>query len=248
MESRGGATPLGRQDKGFTLAEVLITLGIIGVVAAMTIPTLVQSFKKKEVETKLVRFNSIINQAIQLADVEQGSHAWAKDTYVFAAPDDPVVNTSQDTVNWFNTYLAPHLKATCNEDTISGGSGGREFLICTMNNGDKFGIDYGSNREWIYFIGDPEKCLKKENYAGSCGFYFLFRMNDVLAGNEGWKYHVNTPFAPYMYNWDGEIETLKTDSTFGCNDSTETENSGRYCTALIQQNNWKVPEDYPFKF
>ena len=31
---------------GFTLAEVLITLGIIGVVAAMTLPTLIQNYKK----------------------------------------------------------------------------------------------------------------------------------------------------------------------------------------------------------
>ena len=31
----------------FTLAEVLITLGIIGVVAAMTIPTLMTTFAKK---------------------------------------------------------------------------------------------------------------------------------------------------------------------------------------------------------
>ena len=33
--------------KGFTLAEVLITLGIIGVVAALTIPTLVQNYQTK---------------------------------------------------------------------------------------------------------------------------------------------------------------------------------------------------------
>lgn len=33
--------------KGFTLAEVLITLGIIGVVAAMTLPTLIQNYQKQ---------------------------------------------------------------------------------------------------------------------------------------------------------------------------------------------------------
>ena len=33
--------------KAFTLAEVLITLGIIGVVAAMTLPGLVQNYQKK---------------------------------------------------------------------------------------------------------------------------------------------------------------------------------------------------------
>lgn len=32
--------------KSFTLAEVLITLGIIGVVAAMTLPSLIGNYKK----------------------------------------------------------------------------------------------------------------------------------------------------------------------------------------------------------
>ena len=36
----------------FTLAEVLITLGIIGVVAAITLPTLTTKIKHKELETK----------------------------------------------------------------------------------------------------------------------------------------------------------------------------------------------------
>lgn len=35
-------------NKGFTLAEVLITLGIIGVVAAMTLPTLVNNNRNKQ--------------------------------------------------------------------------------------------------------------------------------------------------------------------------------------------------------
>ena len=33
---------------GFTLAEVLITLGIIGVVAALTIPALIGNYQKKK--------------------------------------------------------------------------------------------------------------------------------------------------------------------------------------------------------
>lgn len=39
--------------KGFTLAEVLITLGIIGVVAALTMPALVANYKKQEAVSKL---------------------------------------------------------------------------------------------------------------------------------------------------------------------------------------------------
>ena len=37
----------------FTLAEVLITLGIIGVVAAMTMPSLIANYKKKQAVTQL---------------------------------------------------------------------------------------------------------------------------------------------------------------------------------------------------
>ena len=40
-------------EKSFTLAEVLITLGIIGVVAAMTIPTLISNYQKKEYVARL---------------------------------------------------------------------------------------------------------------------------------------------------------------------------------------------------
>ena len=47
--------------KGFTLAEVLITLGIIGVVAAMTIPSLITKYQKKAIETKFKQDFSIIH-------------------------------------------------------------------------------------------------------------------------------------------------------------------------------------------
>ena len=37
-----------RLSKGFTLAEVLITLGIIGIIAAMTLSTVVKKYKEKQ--------------------------------------------------------------------------------------------------------------------------------------------------------------------------------------------------------
>ena len=36
--------------KGFTLAEVLITLGIIGIIAAMTLPSIIGHYKKKALQ------------------------------------------------------------------------------------------------------------------------------------------------------------------------------------------------------
>ena len=56
----------------FTLAEVLITLGIIGVVAAMTLPTLINNYQDKMTVTKLKRANSVLNQAFMLAVEKYG--------------------------------------------------------------------------------------------------------------------------------------------------------------------------------
>ena len=53
------------KSKGFTLAEVLITLGIIGVVAAMTLPTVINNTKNKELETAFKKTYSQLGQAIQ---------------------------------------------------------------------------------------------------------------------------------------------------------------------------------------
>lgn len=52
--------------KGFTLAEVLITLGIIGIVAAMTIPTLIENQRNKEFEVQLKKVYSELNQVAKL--------------------------------------------------------------------------------------------------------------------------------------------------------------------------------------
>lgn len=50
---------------GFTLAEVLITLGIIGIVAAMTLPALVRNYQGAVLKTQLDKAYSILSQALQ---------------------------------------------------------------------------------------------------------------------------------------------------------------------------------------
>lgn len=56
----------------FTLAEVLITLGIIGVVAAMTLPTLIQKNQEKVAVTQLKKAYSVFAQAFLRAEAENG--------------------------------------------------------------------------------------------------------------------------------------------------------------------------------
>ncbi len=59
--------------RGFTLAEVLITLGIIGVVASLTLPVVINTYQKKEVPLRLKKMYNTLLNAIELAELENGS-------------------------------------------------------------------------------------------------------------------------------------------------------------------------------
>lgn len=62
--------------KGFTLAEVLITLAVIGIVAAMTIPNLVQGFQEKVIVTQLKKTYSMLSQTTELVKIEHPFSEW----------------------------------------------------------------------------------------------------------------------------------------------------------------------------
>ena len=62
----------GKRKIAFTLAEVLITLGIIGVVAAMTLPTLIQNHQKRSLEVATQKFYSTMSQAVKKYMADEG--------------------------------------------------------------------------------------------------------------------------------------------------------------------------------
>ncbi len=99
----------------FTLAEVLITLGIIGVVAAMTLPTLINDYKAKETVTRLKKVYSILNQAYLQALNDLGTiDNWGiSESQLEEDPDtgDMVVgDLAQNSANLFWSRLKPYLK------------------------------------------------------------------------------------------------------------------------------------------
>lgn len=63
----------------FTLAEVLITLGIIGVVAAMTMPTILNNTRNKELESQLKVAYSTIQGGISQMNASKGISVTPKD-------------------------------------------------------------------------------------------------------------------------------------------------------------------------
>ena len=88
---------------GFTLAEVLITLGIIGVVAAMTMPTLINSTQGAQYKTAFKKSLTVLSQAVvmnialndyDLSQVIKGTNVNAADAGDEADPDDDVPATT----------------------------------------------------------------------------------------------------------------------------------------------------------
>ena len=86
---------------GFTLAEILVSLGIIGVVAAMTIPNLLHDTSKQETVSKLEKEYTSLSQAVKMSEINNGNNStWDWGTSGDAAS----VKAS------FDTYWAPYLR------------------------------------------------------------------------------------------------------------------------------------------
>lgn len=64
------------------MAEVLITLGLIGIVAAMTLPSLVNNARNKQLEAALKKNYSVLSQALEMYQAETGERFKPVDTGV----------------------------------------------------------------------------------------------------------------------------------------------------------------------
>ena len=84
-------------QKAFTLAEVLVTLGIIGIVAAMTLPTLINNSRNKQLEAALHKNYSIIQQALEMYQAEHG------------VPLTPDITGTQTAANSLTALIKPYF-------------------------------------------------------------------------------------------------------------------------------------------
>ena len=220
-----------RNDKkkaAFTLAEVLITLGIIGIVAAMTLPTLIANYQKKVVETRLISFYSKINQAYRMSYAENGDTVyWIETNKTYSY---------EEMVDWLEKYIFPYMKHLSVKKCIS--YSGQLGVCVTIPDGSLywFSID-GNGQDVLYFVNgkwdDP-------NPRNRFAFNFSKRIVDSYFDNR--KQSINF-LDPYVFNWDGRRESLFTNGTWGCKKGCK--NCG-YCTKLIQLNGWTIPDDYPW--
>ncbi len=228
----------GKVKVAFTLAEVLITLGIIGVVAAMTLPAVVQHYNNHVTEVRLKKFYSVMNQAIQRSIAENGEvEGWDYFNHDLMDEDGNIINQSDKNDVSFKKYLAPYLKITQQKEVMSDG---KKVILYYLSDGSAFNYAYHENRDLIFYPKNPEKCIKQGYTQGStCGFNFEFY---PLSNHPNWKYLYRKGMEPALFQWNGDVNKLYSGTTYSCNSSNPA-----YCTAIIQHNGWKVPKDFPHK-
>ena len=104
---------------GFTLAEVLITLGIIGVVAAMTIPTLISNTNGAQFKTAYKKALSTLNQAVlmNIAMEDTDFSTLNKETVSGTAPNITVTLGAESTMSKLLTSRLQSATTIAYEDT-----------------------------------------------------------------------------------------------------------------------------------
>lgn len=233
-------------NSAFTLAEVLITLAVIGIVAAMTMPNLLSLHRKKIAETRLAKFYSVMNQAIIMSEVDNGpKEFWddQDDTWITDENGDIV---SSGMAAWFSKYFDPYIQTLdtkINTDFYEG----RMFIYFS----DGSLLIMGS-KSWLYIIESKylnitdtvknDSTISYLDYSDSGTKWFTFYFNPSSTN----KYYKNKGVEPYKGSWNGTREMLLNNTTYGCNKNATKEKA--YCAALIQINGWKIPNDYPLKF
>ncbi len=216
-----------KKRNAFTLAEVLITLGIIGIVAAMTLPTLIQKHRKQVVETRLKKFYTNINQAILQAEVKNG------DKRYWDFSENCTDTHSQVCLEGFyNKYLKDNLKVL--KTSYGSDDLGRGNLYIYFPDGSGVALAYRGQD--FRFYPEAKKFFDPNSQAGRDSFLFMFYptgTGDSSKPRE--KYMLNKGVEPYLdVKWNGTREGLKAGANM----------YGK----LIQLNNWQIPEDYPIKF
>lgn len=216
---------------GFTLAEILITLGVIGVVAAMTMPTLIQNHKKHVVETKLKKAYSIFSQAFQLAIAENGEvNTWE---YLDGA------YSIDNTVAFTEKYLVPYLKVVknCKEDTTG---------ECEIN---VVGLNGATNVSGVHDAYPTKIILADGIYAiigiGNKSFIQVNigineKKTPAILGKDIFDFEYYVAGKKFVSrNSTKSVDFLKESA---CNKNKV----GIGCASLIIKEGWKITDDYPW--
>lgn len=240
-----------KKRNAFTLAEVLITLGIIGIIAAMTLPNLVADYKQKEMIVRAQKVYNTLNQALRLSVAKNGDvSGWSYDL-------------EKDTPGYVAKYWEPYFLAVGGFKS-SGYSPGLPF---TTPNGQPYGFGTadGTGQSRIFFkFNDGSVVWVISGYASSCKEYgtdesgneicieseyvtqdatLAFDVNGLKGPNK-----VGSDFFRLEISTKGNLLVPKCHdkSNADVNNDCSMQGLGECCLEKLIRDGWEIKDDYPW--
>ena len=218
------------EKKAFTLAEVLITLGIIGIIAAITLPAVLSNYRAKKAAAQLKKMYSMFAQAKLLSEIDNGpSDEWDKKSMAMEDGSENIQGNRQLALNYFNKYFKPYMKYTSideNPKFMQNSDGESYFIVVYLADGSAIGFRNGSCAHIRFFLNGA-----KSKASGKDMFDYL-----ICQSSQTSLAYSNKGFGPYCPNCTNRANSLSACSR-----------NGMYCAALIMIDGWEFKKDYPHK-
>lgn len=238
-------------NKAFTLAEVLITLGIIGVVAAMTIPTLLVNYQKKATVSRLQKVNSILSNMTMMLYADGGYNVLTG-------------NVSADkTEEYFNNYVLKYFKSPfvyLDKECVYPSADGNCFIYKYLDGStsvfdmsiitryDSGRVAFTTNDGILYFFNNMKWVNNGDGSGESHAVYtsspaVYVDLNGVVEPNTFGKdvFRFSLDFVK------GVVKTQCADyTTEEVNDDCSSSGKGFCCAEKIRRDGWRITDDYPF--
>ncbi len=223
--------------KAFTLAEVLVTLGIIGVVSAMTIPTLVKNHQRKVYVTQLQAVVSLLSQAVDKAI--QDNNAISLDETRYSA------NREANASRFFNDYFK--IAKNCGDsltpcfadsyETLDGSDFTLEdpIVALTLANGVSISVFNTNGRTTVY-----EDDKGNEQKTTDMSYHGNYQLQIDINAQQGPNIVGRDLFYVTLYS-DGKIaESYDADASVNAEKCTQNVDYGVGCFSKIVSDGWNM--------
>lgn len=227
----------------FTLAEVLITLGIVGIVAAMTLPALVGNYQKKQTAMQLKKVYTILQQTTQRAEADfESLEYW---------------NFNTSPIAFSNLYIKPYYKIIQDYDNTTFPA---DYKIFCNSSNTKDCMGYGAFRNSSRFIITDGTLLAFHSYitqnSEKGGVTIIIDINGFKKpnryGRDVFMFTIQPKGGVLPYGV-GQMAGDTTERTYDRHFLMAGEGwrackiDGIFCAAVIMTDNWEIKDDYPWK-
>ena len=195
----------------FTLAEVLITLGIIGVVAAMTLPSLIAKHQEKQWVTAFLHTYSLLNNAYRMVQNENGTFEDWADVTITNTDGKPNRSSRANGAAIYNVMIKPYVQV--NEAFLEAGNNScipeKSYQLNKEEN-PSFNVEMvNTHRPTVSLVSG--ECIVLGNDFGDLGGKGAFR--DPYAGKTTGGY-----FVPVSGRIAGHDRSVRESRVFAGND------------------------------